>query len=116
MNTLQIIQNKAAKAILDVPHDSSSTNALQTQGWMKLEKRRKFHRCVAVYKLINNLINLQSNILLNSDVHMYNTRRKSDIHLDKVKRNWGKQRFYYQSSNDWNTLPLDLRNSETLAI
>ena len=87
MNTLQIIQNKAAKAILDVPHDSSSTNALQTLGWMKLKKRRKFHRCVAVYKLMNNLINLQSNISLNSDIHMYNTRRKSDVHLDKVKRN-----------------------------
>ena len=87
MNTLQIIQNKAAKAILDVPHDSSSTNAVQTLGWMKLEKRRKFHRCVAVYKLMNNLINLQSNILLNSDIHIYNTRRKSDVHLDKVKRN-----------------------------
>ena len=36
--------------------------------------------------------------------------------VDKVKKNWGKQRFYYQSLNDWNTLPLDLRNSETLAI
>ena len=32
MNTLQIIQNKAAKAILYVPHDSSSTNALQNHG------------------------------------------------------------------------------------
>ena len=32
MNTLQIIQNKAGKAILHVPHDSSSTNALQNHG------------------------------------------------------------------------------------
>jgi hypothetical protein len=48
MNTLQIVQNKAAKAILNVPYDSSSTEALQTVRWIKLNQRRKFHRCVAV--------------------------------------------------------------------
>ena len=71
MNTLQIVQNKAAKAILNVPYDSSSTEALQTLGWIKLNQRRKFHRCVAVYKLMNNLIDLDSKFLLNKDVHTY---------------------------------------------
>ena len=37
MNTLQMIQNKAAKLILDVPFFSSSTDALPTLGWMTLE-------------------------------------------------------------------------------
>ena len=108
MNTLQNVQNKAAKAILNVPYDSSWTEALQTLGWIKLYQRRKFHRCVAVYKLMNNLIDLDSKFLLNKDVHTYNTRRKSDEHLDKVKRNWGKQRFCYHSLNYWNSLPLEL--------
>ena len=39
------------------------------------------------------VIDLDSKFLLNKDVHTYNTRCKSDLHLDKVKRNWGKQRF-----------------------
>ena len=83
MSTLQIVQNKAVKIILDLPCDSSSTEALQTLGWIKLDQRRKFHRCVAVWKLMNNLIDLDSKFVLNSDVHTYNTRRKSDVHLDK---------------------------------
>ena len=90
MNTLQLIQNKAAKVILDVPFYSSSTDALRTLGWMTLEQRRKFHRCIAVYKHINGLIDLDFNFSLNKDIHNYNTKFKNNVHLGKVKRNWGK--------------------------
>ena len=111
MSTLQNVQNKAAKVILDLPYDASSTAALQTLGWIKLDQRRKFNTCVEVYKLMNNLIDLDSKFVF----HTYNTRRKSHVDLERVKKNWGKQRFCLHSLNDWNSLPLELRNSKTLA-
>ena len=36
MNDLQILQNKAAKIILDRPLHSSASNALSTLGWLNL--------------------------------------------------------------------------------
>ena len=50
MNDLQVLQNNAAKIILDRPFHSSATNALATLKWLNLEQRRFFHRCIYVYK------------------------------------------------------------------
>ena len=39
MNNLQLLQNKAAKTILDRPFHSSAADALEALGWLTLEKR-----------------------------------------------------------------------------
>ena len=49
MNDLQVLQNKAAKSILDRPLYSSATDALVTLKWLNLEKRRFYHRCIYIY-------------------------------------------------------------------
>ena len=43
MKELQILQNKAAKLILDRSLHSSSTGALTVLRWLNLEERRKCH-------------------------------------------------------------------------
>jgi hypothetical protein len=35
---------------------------------------------------------------------------KQNIHLERVKKNWGKQAFSYHAANDWNSLPVEIRN------
>lgn len=45
MKNLQLLQNKAAKTIVDRPFHSSATS----------EKRRLFHRCLYVYKWVNEV-------------------------------------------------------------
>jgi hypothetical protein len=44
MNNLQILQNKAAKIVLDRPFFSSAADALNTLGWTTLEQRQR--RCL----------------------------------------------------------------------
>ena len=46
MNNLQVLQNKAAKLVLDKPLYSSVTDALNQLGWLNinLKQRRHFHR------------------------------------------------------------------------
>ena len=39
MHDLQVLQNKAAKVILDLPNYASSTDALKTLGWAYLISR-----------------------------------------------------------------------------
>ena len=42
------------------------------------------------------------NILRNSDIHTYNTRRRNDFRLPLVKRNYGRQTPFYQCAKEWN--------------
>lgn len=49
MQNLQVLQNKAAKIILDRPFYTSSTEALADLNWMTLVKRRFMRRCIYIY-------------------------------------------------------------------
>lgn len=85
MKELQILQNKAAKLILDRSLHSSSTDALTVLRWPNLEERRKCHRCMYAYKYINGEINHSLDIVRKSDMHSYNTRNNDTIKLPKIK-------------------------------
>ena len=87
MNNLPLLQNKAAKTISDRPFHSSATDAFEALGWLTLEKRRLFNRCLF-------------NLLVNKDVHGNDTRHEDNLRLPRVRRNWGKQRTHYQAAND----------------
>ena len=97
MNNLQVLQNKAAKLVLDKPLYSSATDALNQLGWLNLKQRRQFHRCLYVYKCVNGITSHKLELSRNSDVHRYNTRCKDHLRLPSVKRNWGKQRTCYHA-------------------
>ena len=114
MDELQVLQNKAAKIILDRPLQSSATEALSALKWLDLYRRRNYHRCVHIWKCVNGYTKHCLDILRCSQIHSYNTRNKDTIRLPKVKRNWGKQRTNYQAMKDWNDLDCDIRNALTL--
>ena len=114
MNNLQILQSKAAKIILDHPLYSSATEALNSLGWMDLAERRRYHRCLYMFKYINGLTFSNLDITAVKETHSYNTRSKNNLRLPKVQRNWGKQRLAYHAGNDWNSLNENIRNSENI--
>ena len=114
MNNLQVLQNKAAKLVLDKPLYSSATDALNQLSWLNLKQRRHFHRCLYVYKCVNGITSHKLELSRNSDVHRYNTCCKDHLKLSSVKQNWGKQRTCYHAFKDWNALDSDLKNSGTI--
>ena len=114
MDELQVLQNKAAKIILDRPLQSSATEALSALKWLTLYRCRNYHRCVHIWKCVNGYTKHCPDILRCSQIHSYNTRNKDTIRLHKVKRNWGKQRTNYKAMKDWNDLDCDIRNALTL--
>ena len=91
MGDWQILQNKAAKNILDLPGYASSTDALKSLGWPTLCQRRLVNRYMITFKYIHGLADYNFNILKNSDIHSYNTRRKNDFRLPRVQTNYGKK-------------------------
>ena len=65
--------------------------------WLNLASRRKMHRCILVFKCLNNLIPkyLTQYFTKNADLHDHATRRRNDLHPPKPKRNMGKRNFKY---------------------
>ena len=63
MTSLQVLQNKAAKMILDRPLYSSATHTLATLKWVLLEKGRFQGRCIYVYRCLNGLVEHDMNFI-----------------------------------------------------
>ena len=114
MSSLQVLQNKAAKVILNRPLYSSSTDALATLKWLPLEKKR-FQRCVHVYKCINGLINHDMDLIRQDVLHRHNTRNTGNFRLPRVKRNWGMQRTQYHAVFDFNSLSQTIKDSRSVS-
>ena len=91
MNSLQILENKAAKLILDAPPLSSATEALKLLNWTPLAIRRHKHRCIFIFKCINGLIDFDFKLTTNNNIHSHNTRTSKNLHPPKANTNWGKQ-------------------------
>ena len=96
MNDLQVQQNKAAKIILDKEKYSSATAALETLKWKRLDQRRLLHRCVFIFKCLNQIVDFSLDLKHNTDIHSYNIRQRDNLHLPAAKTNWGKQKLSYQ--------------------
>ena len=54
MDNLQVLHNKAAKFVLNLPNRKSSTKALTHLSWKPLSVRRKIHRCTFVFRAIQS--------------------------------------------------------------
>ena len=79
LSSLQILQNKAAKLILNRPLYSSASDALTSLKWVPLERRRYRTRCVYVHKCINGLVHHDMTLSRHEYQHSYNTRNKDKI-------------------------------------
>jgi len=100
MSKIQLLQNKAAKLILNMPKHSSATEALDLLGWDTLEKRRISHRLFLVFKSLNGLIDWNFNF----------NRFNNNFCKLQSKRSWGQHRFVCHAVDDWNALPDGIRN------
>ena len=114
MSSLQILQNKSAKLILDRPLYSSATDAIQALGWIRLVDRRSYRRFLYIFKCLNNLTSNSLAFLKNTNIHNYNTRTKDNLRLPKVSKIWGKQRIEYQAVKEWNNLSQNVINSNNI--
>ena len=98
MNDLQVQQNKAAKIILDKEKYSSATAALETLKWKRLDQRRLLHRCVFIFKCLNQIVDFSLDLKHNTDIHSYNICQCDNLHLPAAKTNWGKLKLSYQAA------------------
>ena len=110
------LQNKAAKVILDLPGYASSIDALKSLGWPTLSQRRLVNRYMITFKYIHGLVDYNFNILKNSDIHSYNTWRKNDFRLPRVRTNYGKKTLLYQGIKERNLLEQSFKDINSFLI
>ncbi len=116
MAELQILQNKAACIILDLPSHHSGTDALQQLSWKPLEIRRSQHCAIFMYKCANNLFLHDFNLQEDKDFHNYNTRSKDKVCKNRSKTNWGLMSTVKKSADDWNYLDELTRKAPNLEM
>ena len=108
MASIQVLQNKAAKLILDRATHSSSTQALLDLNWMNLSTKRLMQRYFFMHNFINDS-ERNSMITRGSDYHSHNTRSKETIRSIRSNTNWGLLRSFNSTLTYWNSLPEDMR-------
>ena len=87
MDSIQVLQNKAAKLVLERATHSSSTHALLDLNWMNLSARRLMQRCFFMHNFTNDS-ERNSMITRDSDYHSHNTRSKETIRFIRSNSNW----------------------------
>ena len=118
-NRLQKLQNRAARVIMKFSNDIPGTEAIKVLGWEKLETRRAKSKAKTMYKVLNkaapsSLVKLFKH---KKEITQYDLRGSSTLlQLPQPKTEKLKKSFSYNGAKIWNSLPADVRNSETLTI
>ena len=107
MDSIQVLQNKAAKLVMDRAMLSSSTQALLDLNWMNLSTRRIMQRCLFTHNFINDC-ERNSMITRGTDYHSHNTRTNETIRSIRPNTNWGLLKSFNSALTDWNSLPEDM--------
>ena len=110
----QVLQNKAAHIILDLPLRASYSDTVAKLHWEPLMCRRAVH-CAIFCLQINNLFSHVSKLSFNCDLHYYNTWSWNNVTKTSAKRRWGHWTSNTFAANEWNSLDLSLREAASLS-
>ncbi len=83
--------------------------------WESLDSRRRKHKLILFYKMKNNMTPVYlTNLIPDQTQHRYRLRNDNDIPLIHARTNLYQNSFLPSTIREWNSLPADVRHSETL--
>ena len=119
LRKLQRIQNSAARVITNSKKYDHITPILETLHWLPVEERIEFKIAVLTYKCMQNVAPSYLCDLI-KPYEPSRTLRSIDQKLLIIPRTHtktlGTKSFYFSAPTVWNSLPLEIRNSETTDI
>ena len=114
---LDKIQNEAARIVTGTTKLVSIRALYEEIKWDTLEERRRKHKLNLFYKMVNGLSPPYLSSLLPLPVNRvssYNLRNSNDIQTIPARTNLYYNSFLPSAIREWNSLPLDIRNSDSL--
>ena len=115
--TLQIIQNEAARLVTGLTRSVSLENLFKECGWTTLSKRRQQHWLSFMYKVNNGIVTSYIHDLippLVSEISNYPLRNNRNISVPFNRTNISQKSCIPSSIRLWNSLEDDLNNLSTL--
>ena len=116
LNSLQVLQNKAARLVTKANWYTPSATMLQQVGWLTIRQMIVYHSLIMIYQVkqekkpsyiydrISTSFNVATRLAENNGIKENR----------KMKTNLGMQSFLSRSINDWNRLPADIRTTSNL--
>ena len=121
LNSLQLIQNKAARLVTKCGQETPIRMLLRQCGWLSVAQMGMYHSLVSTFKIKQSKcpLYLYSKLWDTEDVP-YNVRSaaKHRIRLGRSSQavtQLARCSFKYRSAEDWNTLPVVIRQTEDLS-
>ncbi len=114
---LQKLQTRAARLITGSGPRTSRNSMFAELGWLCLQNRRDFHKCIMVYKCLHNLAPdyLCQLFVQNGVNHDYNTRHSSHLRATRTNTEYYHRGFTVSGQKLWNELPNNVKECSTLA-
>ena len=112
--SLQVLENKAARAVTRLPWGTPTAVVLNQIGWLSIKQLTVYHQLISVYKIKCD----QKPVYLWEkfrDKFNYKTRQATGNCLQvsrTPKSDTSKDSFVHKSTILWNTLPVKLRTSQ----
>ena len=112
LSKLQRLQIRARKLIENAKYkDGWNCN------WLDVKSLISFDQGVMTYKILHGLCpdNLRHKFVERSMVYEYKTRNHRDLQIPKVRLEYPKRSFYFSGVKNWNDIPGNIREQESLA-
>ena len=117
LNTLQKLQNRAARMFTSSPFDSSAAPLLQRLGWLPIDRLVHRETYITVYKSLNGLApdNLRQIFSQLFKVHNRVLRNtKCDLAIPQMRTAYGKNSFAFRGVGTWNILHYDVQLASSI--
>lgn len=114
IKTLQILQNKVMRSILNCDFRTPTLYLLSNMGWLSVKQLIIYHTIIQFYKILSShqpqSIFNQLNFNYNNYHMSTRAMSRNDVILDIKRLQLTKSAFIYRASVNWNSLPLSLRS------
>ena len=119
LNRLQEVQNNAARLILKAPKTDHITPHFRTLHWLPIDARIKYKLCSLCFDTIISTGPVYLSDLLKIYTPCRQLQSSADIHMLCIPsvntKSYGERSFSYTTPALWNTLPKDIRFSQSVS-
>ena len=117
IDQLEMVQRRAARFVLQRYHNTSSVGDMLNQlSWPSLRIRREHSRLSALYKMHNELVDLDITDHITPVTRPTRTVHAHGYQLPKSRTEQHKQSFFQRTVRTWNSLPLDTAMAPTVEV
>ena len=118
INSLQKLQNEAARIVAGLTRSVSLDNLYRECGWVSLVERRRQQKLIFMYKSVNGLVPTYISDLIPpsiGEISTYTLRNQNDITVPFCRTEISRKSCIPSSISVWNSLDIELRNSPSMA-